>query len=560
MSLETRVCQNCKQNFVIEPEDFLFYEKMQVPPPTFCPTCRFQRRTMFRNERVLYKRACDLCGKDTIAVFAPDNKRTVFCSSCWWSDKWDPLSYGVAYDDSRSFFEQLDDLAKRVPYPSLIIDQPTLVNSDYVNHAGHLKNCYLVFDTDYAENVLYATIANGTKDSMDLKLVDESELCYWDINCLKCSRVFFSEDCSDCHNVYFSKNLSGCSNCIGCVNLRNKNYHIFNQLVSKEDYEKEIQKLNLGSFKSLLAFDRRVRDFWKKSPHKFIHGRHNSNITGDYIYNSKNLKDGYICRGVEDGRFCQRLSVPSAKDVYDYTEWGYNAQRIYECVTVGEYVDRVKFSSFCFKNSRDVEYSMGIVSSSNLFGCVGLRGQEFCILNRRYKPDEYKRFRDAIMRDMTERPYVDARGRVFGYGEFFPYDLSPFDYNESTAVQYFPLKQEAVVTNGWRWREPTLNTYEVTMSSENIPDSIHDVAENILNEVFGCSRCSRAFRVIKSELELLRRFSFPLPRMCSECRHAERMKRLNPPSLWKRQCAKCASGILTSYAPNREEIVYCQRC
>ena len=33
---ETRVCQNCKKDFVIEPDDFLFYEKMKVPAPTFC--------------------------------------------------------------------------------------------------------------------------------------------------------------------------------------------------------------------------------------------------------------------------------------------------------------------------------------------------------------------------------------------------------------------------------------------------------------------------------------------------------------------------------------------
>jgi len=31
---ETRICQNCQQEFIVEPEDFLFYEKMKVPPPT----------------------------------------------------------------------------------------------------------------------------------------------------------------------------------------------------------------------------------------------------------------------------------------------------------------------------------------------------------------------------------------------------------------------------------------------------------------------------------------------------------------------------------------------
>ena len=31
MKSETRNCQNCKKDFVIEPDDFSFYEKIKVP-------------------------------------------------------------------------------------------------------------------------------------------------------------------------------------------------------------------------------------------------------------------------------------------------------------------------------------------------------------------------------------------------------------------------------------------------------------------------------------------------------------------------------------------------
>lgn len=67
--MKTKTCQNCKQNFIIEPEDFLFYEKMNVPAPTFCPQCRLQRRLAFLNLFTLYKRPCDLCGKDSIVIY-----------------------------------------------------------------------------------------------------------------------------------------------------------------------------------------------------------------------------------------------------------------------------------------------------------------------------------------------------------------------------------------------------------------------------------------------------------------------------------------------------------
>ncbi|HWA31977.1 MAG TPA: hypothetical protein VG694_00790, partial [Candidatus Paceibacterota bacterium] len=56
MQSETRSCQNCKTSFVIEPEDFNFYEKIKVPPPTFCATWSHQRRFAWRNTHNLYRR------------------------------------------------------------------------------------------------------------------------------------------------------------------------------------------------------------------------------------------------------------------------------------------------------------------------------------------------------------------------------------------------------------------------------------------------------------------------------------------------------------------------
>ena len=56
MNSETKQCQNCRQNFTIEPDDFTFYAKIKVLPLTFCLNRREQRRIAFRNERALYKK------------------------------------------------------------------------------------------------------------------------------------------------------------------------------------------------------------------------------------------------------------------------------------------------------------------------------------------------------------------------------------------------------------------------------------------------------------------------------------------------------------------------
>src|SRR3989344_7388763 len=115
MQSETRQCKNCQSSFLIEPDDFMFYEKIGVPAPTLCPDCRRQRRQVFRNERDYYKRACDLCSISIVSVYPPQFKPPVYCIKCWWSDKWDPTSYGKEYDPGRSFIEQFKELYYSVP-------------------------------------------------------------------------------------------------------------------------------------------------------------------------------------------------------------------------------------------------------------------------------------------------------------------------------------------------------------------------------------------------------------------------------------------------------------
>ena len=121
MQAETRKCQNCKADFTIEPNDFGFYEKIRVPPPTFCPDCRRQRRWAWRNNVSLYNRKCDLCGKSVISIYSPDSGLVIYCNKCWWSDKWDPKSYAMDYDFSRPFFTQFRELLQKVPQIKLRI-------------------------------------------------------------------------------------------------------------------------------------------------------------------------------------------------------------------------------------------------------------------------------------------------------------------------------------------------------------------------------------------------------------------------------------------------------
>src|SRR3989344_5059497 len=116
-----QACQNCQRDFMIEPEDFNFYEKIKVPSPTWCPECRLIRRLMWRNEHSLFRRPNNAPGKkeSLISVYHPSEKVTIYDRETWWGDSWDPSDYGTEYDFSRSFFEQFQEILGRVPHMPL---------------------------------------------------------------------------------------------------------------------------------------------------------------------------------------------------------------------------------------------------------------------------------------------------------------------------------------------------------------------------------------------------------------------------------------------------------
>ncbi|MBP6866418.1 MAG: hypothetical protein KBC12_02675 [Candidatus Pacebacteria bacterium] len=559
MNNETKNCQNCKTDFIIEPEDFSFYEKIKVPPPTFCPECRLQRRMAFRNERTLYKAVCDLCTKNVVTIFDPEIHKTIYCGSCWWGDSWDGTEYAMEYDSSRNFFDQLKDLMLKTPKMNLVVTYSTLKNSDYINHAGGCKNCYLLFNADFCENVYYSTIVNHSKDVADCLMMNKTEFAY---ECIggDGSRIFFSENCAESVDVWYSKDCVSCTNCFGCVNLRNKSYHIFNQAYSKEEYLEKIKSMNLDKYSYHKLIQSSIHDFWNKFPRRFMYGRMNVNVTGEYVYASKNVKNSYMTASADDAKYCQFITLPSFKDSYDISEWGSGVESCVDSITAGEGIYQVKYSSGVWSNVKNVEYSMYVINSSDCFGCVGLRNKQYCILNKQYSKEEYQKLREQIINSLEANPYVDSQGRIFKYGEFMPYDLSPFSYNASYAIQYFPMTKEEIQNKGFIFSEIKSGEHNITKNTADLPDSISDITDAVTKEVLACTLCTKPYRIALGELELLKRLSLPVPRSCPNCRHNRRIDRVNKWRLFERNCGKCQISIQTSYAPERPEIVYCEKC
>ena len=234
--------------------------------------------------------------------------------------------------------------------------------------------------------------------------------------------------------------------------------------------------------------------------------------------------------------------------------------------------------------SNNVQCGFNCQSSRDLFGCVGLRNKQYCILNRQYTKEEYEALVPKVIAHMNAMPYVDRVGREYRYGEFFPAELSPYAYNEAVTQDYFPLSQSAAQELGFSWREREPSQYTITVRSEQTPRSIAEVGDAMLKEVIGCAHegkceepCTTAFRITPDELAFYRRLNLPLPRLCPKCRHYERLKLRNPLKLWHRKCmcgtgiikntathqhadAPCSNEFETTFAPERSETVYCEAC
>jgi hypothetical protein len=571
MNPETKSCQNCKKDFTIETEDFNFYEKIKVPPPTWCPECRLIRRLVWRNDRYLSKVTCDLCGQMTLSTFPKEKGRIIYCSICYRSDKWDPMDYGQSYDFSKPFFTQFKELMQKVPSRALFASGGTLVNSEYTNLVSHLKNCYLIYNSDYAENCMYGSEIENSKECVDNTMIDGGEQNYEDVNCQKCFKTFFSTDCIESSDIWFSYDLVGCLNCFGCVGLRNKNYYIFNQPYSRQDYHTKVAELFTGELTEIAEIETKVREIYLRTPRRYMHGRQNVKVSGDYIYNSKEVTNSYIGVGAQNCKYSMWLIVPPVKDCWDYTEYGDRAEEIYETVTAGKGVARLKFCNMVSSNCSDSEYSYSSRDIHYAFGCNALKKKSYCILNKQYTKEEYEELLPKIKKHMDDVPYIDEQERVYKYGEFFPFELSPFPYNQSSAQEFFPLDKTAIEKLGCRYEEIKNRDYVVTRKPEELPSKINEVDDSILKEVIGCAEwgsekskiqnCTMAFRLTQNELAFYRKHNLPLPRKCPNCRHFDRIKRRNPITLWHRPCMKegCKNEFETSYAPDRPEIVYCEQ-
>jgi len=537
MNQETKNCIVCKSDFAIEPEDFAFYEKMGVQAPKMCPMCRRQRRLAFRNERTFYKRNCDKCGKPGISMYSPNKELTVYCHDCWFADDWDGIDYAQDYDPNRPFMEQLEELWRVVPKVNFV--HINSINCEYINIAADNKDCYMVVESSNNENLMYSYWAQICKDSVDISF---SHGCSWMYECddmYTCNKTLYSAGCSECRDSYFLSNCKNCVDCIGCVNMRNAQYCVFNGQLSKEAYEKFLVNARLDTNYGVETLRKQFEDFKLTQPHKFAKITNAEDCTGNYIRRAKNCKQCFDCYEAEDNKYSVHV-WREAKDCMDVDTAGRTVEKMYNTLNSAINVSNCICTILCWGGAF-MSYCQYCTDGQNLFGCVGLRKKNYCILNKQYSPEEYEVLKNKIITELKASR---------SYGEFFPASMSAFGYNETPAQEQFPLTKEQVLAQGYQWEDTSRGTY----GQENGKD------------IFACQKCQKNYRFTPREASFYAELKIPVPLLCPDCRHERRIKARGPNKLWHRQCMKnspageCTNKFETSYAPDRHEIIYCESC
>ena len=270
-------------------------------------------------------------------------------------------------------------------------------NIEYCQNVAYSKNCYLTTVAWKLEHSYYSSNMAGGNWLLDCFFTMESENCYecCDSNHLYgCFRLQYAYNCQNCR---FGYDVTGCKDCIGCVNLRERQYCIFNEQYSKEEYEKYKAKFLEELPDDFYEFSQKFSTFVQSQPHRAVYNTNAINTYSSNLFNAQNAVLCYNIQNAKDTRYC--VFGDTIEDAMDLTVGG-ELHLCYEG-NVPDHSYRACFSVMC-RSCTNILYSEMCHGCQDCFGCVGLRNKQYCILNKQYSKDEYEKLVGEIIIKMQK--------------------------------------------------------------------------------------------------------------------------------------------------------------
>ena len=483
-----------EQQFEISDQELEYCNTNGIPLRTCTAEERLREILSFRSSPHLFHATCAITGNRVVTVVPPESGYTVYDAR--YEDELHAEQYARPYDFRRGFFEQLEELARAVPYFSRVGVLSANENSDFCQGISWSKNCYLCFRTLKGEDCLYCRYIRTGKDMIDCIWCVECELAYACSNITRCYDLAFSQHCQDCTCSRFLVDCVGCRDCFCCAGLRNAQYCFENKQLSADAYKAAIAQVDLSSRAECEVWRERLFTLKDGASQRTFLDRC-EDCTGNYLVGCANAKNSYFSFDCVDVESC--IGAEKLQSAYFAVGLGMQSELIYSCEAVGNQAYDVRFSTNCMSSVQNLEYCMNVGRGSTFcFGCVGLRRMSYSILNKQYSKAEYLETVERIKTQMREQGE---------YGNFLPNSLSPFSFNRSEAYDFLPLSEQRAVRYGFRWeQEEPLETAEASP----MPDHLDGLGDDALSRRFRCQATGRLYSLQATELEFHRRMRFAL--------------------------------------------------
>jgi hypothetical protein len=306
------------------------------------------------------------------------------------------------------------------------------------------------------------------------------------------------------------------TNCLFCVNIQGKTNYLFNQPSTVEQIATIRSEILAGKGENYLQ---QFQTFWSQQIFSTTGNVSCENCFGGALTNAKNMMFFFESGDNENCKY--GISARGTKNSLDVNTIEH-CNFCYECISGGNHNMKCAFDIACGE-CENVYYSNYCRACHHCFGCVGLRNQSYCILNKQYTKEEYERLVAQIIEQMQT---TGERG------EFFHPSLSPFGYNETIANEYLPVEKSDLPTqHGYKWSnystDPKLPENAELLHPATIPAEERKALVNddtILKKVIICEESQRPFTIQKLELAFYRKMGLPLPKLHPDIRHEKRMK------------------------------------
>ena len=138
-------------------------------------------------------------------------------------------------------------------------------------------------------------------------MVKDSGDCYECFMLNDCFNMDYSVTCNNCSNSIFLSECDNCRNCLLCSDIRNKEYHIWNTQVTKEEFERKKKEVSELSNKEFHQLKEKYYSWAGKIPKCSTNIVAGESVTGDNLVNCHDISNCFDCFEIEKSKnlvFC----------------------------------------------------------------------------------------------------------------------------------------------------------------------------------------------------------------------------------------------------------------